>query len=167
MDDDFAITLELFLFASNIKKQICGILDSFLSFLGKYEERKVHNMLSLMLDSQFKNPCLLSSFVGCKQGISIRKDCDLKSLQPMFLKCYHHLHHMKNYDVECIKHKSYEDNIFDIFEMIVSTSEPMTKLVNREFLIFRRFQMDSNAIYNGGTNMGLCSPLLVFLLDKH
>jgi len=74
MDDDFAITLELFLFASNIKKQICGILDSFLSFLGKYEERKVHNMLSLMSYSQFKNFCLVSSFVGCKQGISIIKE---------------------------------------------------------------------------------------------
>jgi hypothetical protein len=51
MDDDFAITLELFWFASNIKKEVCGILDSFLSFLKKYEERKFHNMLSLMLDS--------------------------------------------------------------------------------------------------------------------
>jgi len=146
MDDDFAITLELFLFASNIKKQICGILDSFLSFLGKYEERKVHNMLSLMSYSQFKNFCLVSSFVGCKQGISIIKECDLKSLQPMFLKCYHHLHHVKNYDVESIEHRSYEDNILDIFETIVSTSEPVTKLVNREFLIFRRFQMDPKKI---------------------
>jgi len=28
-------------------------------------------MLSLMLDSRFKNLCLVSSFVGWKQGISI------------------------------------------------------------------------------------------------
>jgi hypothetical protein len=64
----------------------------------------------------------------------------------MFLKCYHHLHHVKNYDVESIEHRSYEDNILDIFETIVSTSEPVTKLVNREFLIFRRFQMDPKKI---------------------
>jgi hypothetical protein len=33
-----------------------------------------------------------------------------------------------------------------IFEMIANTSEPMTKLVNREFLIFRRFQVDPKEI---------------------
>jgi sialic acid synthase SpsE len=32
---------------------------------------------------------------------------------------------VKNYDVESIKHNSYENNNLDIFEMIVSTSEPM------------------------------------------
>ncbi len=72
MVDDFAITLELLLFAYK-KKEVCGILDSFLSFLRKYEERKVHNMLSLMLDSRFKNLCLVSSFVGCKQGKYCRR----------------------------------------------------------------------------------------------
>jgi hypothetical protein len=32
IDDDFGIAFELFLFASNIKKKVCGVLDSFLSF---------------------------------------------------------------------------------------------------------------------------------------
>ncbi len=76
MDDDFAIILEFFLFASNIKKEVSSILDSFLSFLRKYEEKKVHNMLSLMLDSWIKNLCLVFSFVGCKQGISIVEECE-------------------------------------------------------------------------------------------
>jgi hypothetical protein len=40
MDDDFAIILELSLFDSNIKKEVCGVFDSFLSFIKKYEERK-------------------------------------------------------------------------------------------------------------------------------
>jgi hypothetical protein len=30
----------------------------------------------------------------------------------------------------------------DIFEMTTSTSYPTTKLVNRELLIFKRYQMD-------------------------
>ncbi len=51
MDDDFAITLELSLFTSNMKKEVCGVFNSFLSFLNKYEEIIAHNMLSLMLDS--------------------------------------------------------------------------------------------------------------------
>jgi hypothetical protein len=53
MDNDFTTILDLFLFTSNIKKEVCGVLDSFLSFLKNYEERKAHNMLSLMLDTQF------------------------------------------------------------------------------------------------------------------
>jgi hypothetical protein len=36
MDNDFAIILELSLFISNIKKKVCGVFDSFLSFLRKY-----------------------------------------------------------------------------------------------------------------------------------
>jgi len=60
----------------------------------------------------------------------------------MLLKCYHHLHHVVDCDVEFTKHKSYENNNLDIFEMITSSSEPITKLVNRELLIFRRFQVD-------------------------
>jgi hypothetical protein len=38
MNDDFAIILELSLFISNIKKEVC-VLDSFLSFLRKYEKK--------------------------------------------------------------------------------------------------------------------------------
>jgi hypothetical protein len=66
IDDDFGIPFELSLFVSNIRKEVCGVWDSFLSFLRKFEKRKVHNMLSLMLDPRFKNLCLVSSFVGRK-----------------------------------------------------------------------------------------------------
>jgi len=146
LDDDFAIILELSLFAFNIKKEVCGVLDSFLSFLKNYEEKKAHNMLSLMLDTQFKSLRLVSSFVGREQGISIVQEYDQKFSQPMFLKCYHHLHPVENYDIESTKHRSYEDNNLDIFEMIASISEPMVELVNKELLIFRRFQVDPKEI---------------------
>jgi hypothetical protein len=80
MDNDFAIILEFFLFASNIKKEVCGVLNSFLSFLRKYEERKVHNMLLLMLDPWVKNLPLVSSFVGCEQNIFIVEEYVQKTL---------------------------------------------------------------------------------------
>jgi hypothetical protein len=80
MDDDFAIILELSLFISNIKKEVCGVLDSFLSFLRKYEKRKAHNMFSLMLDPRLKSLCLIFSYVGREQGISIVEEYDWKSL---------------------------------------------------------------------------------------
>jgi hypothetical protein len=41
MNDDSTITFKLFLFTSNIKKEVCSVLDSFLSFLKNYEKRKV------------------------------------------------------------------------------------------------------------------------------
>ncbi len=75
-----------------------------------------------MLDPRLKNLHLISSFVGREQGISTVEEYDRKSLQLMLLKCYHHLHPMKNYDVESTKHKSYEDSSLDIFQMTASTT---------------------------------------------
>jgi hypothetical protein len=45
------------------------------------------------------------------------------------------------------------------FEMTTSINEPMKKLVNKELLIFKRFQVDAKDIkcpFNGGKNMNLC-----------
>jgi hypothetical protein len=62
IDDDSRIAFELFLFASNIKREACGVLDSFLSFLKKFEKIKTHNKLSFMLNPRIKNLHLVSSF---------------------------------------------------------------------------------------------------------
>ncbi len=48
--------LELFLLTSNMKMRFWGCFESFLSFLRKYDLRKTHNILSLMLrDPSLKN----------------------------------------------------------------------------------------------------------------
>jgi hypothetical protein len=64
MEEDFGVALEFICLASNIRKEVCGVLDNFLSFLKKIGERKTHNMLALVLDPRFKNLCLMSSFIG-------------------------------------------------------------------------------------------------------
>jgi hypothetical protein len=64
MEDEYGLTNELALLPSNIKNQVYGVLDFFLSFLMKYEEKKAHNMISLMLDPKLKTLCIISSFVG-------------------------------------------------------------------------------------------------------
>jgi hypothetical protein len=69
-----------------------------------------------------------------------------KPLQPMLLKCYHHLHHVVDCDVEFTKHKSNENNNLDVFEMITNSSEPITKLINKELVIFKRFQVNIKEI---------------------
>ncbi len=40
MEDDMVMILELSMLAFNIIKQICDVLDGFLSFLTKYEKKK-------------------------------------------------------------------------------------------------------------------------------
>jgi hypothetical protein len=39
MDDDMALALELSTLASDVRKQVCNVLDFFLSFLMKYGKR--------------------------------------------------------------------------------------------------------------------------------
>jgi hypothetical protein len=60
----------------------------------------------------------------------------------MFLKCYYHLHPLVEFERGVVDHKVEEDKSLDIFEMTTNTSEPTTKLVNRELLIFRHHQVD-------------------------
>jgi len=76
-------------------------LDSFITFLKKYEERKAHNMFSLMLDPRFKTFCIVFSLIGREQGKAIVEKYDTKSLFPMFLKCYYHLHPLVKLDKGC------------------------------------------------------------------
>jgi hypothetical protein len=53
MEDESSLAKALALLASNIRKEVCGVLYSFFSFLKKYEKNKAHNMVSLMLDLRF------------------------------------------------------------------------------------------------------------------
>ncbi len=80
----------MIMFGFQHKKEVVWVLDSFLSFLKKHEERKAHNMFSLMLVPKFKTLCLVFSFIGREQGRAIVEKYDRKSLFPMLLKCYYH-----------------------------------------------------------------------------
>jgi len=71
MEEDFSVAFELICLASNIRKEVCGVLNSFLSFLKKFNKRKTHNMLVLMLDTRLKSFRLVSSFIGRDQGVAI------------------------------------------------------------------------------------------------
>jgi hypothetical protein len=59
------------MFGLQHKKGSYSCFGLFLYFLKKYEERKAHNMLSLMLDPRFKTLPLMSSFIGCEQSKAI------------------------------------------------------------------------------------------------
>ncbi len=45
VEDESSFANELTLLASNIRKEVCVVLNCFLSFLKKYEKKKAHNMV--------------------------------------------------------------------------------------------------------------------------
>jgi hypothetical protein len=59
----------------------------------------------------------------------------------MFFKCHYHLHVFVKFEKGVVDQRVEKDNL-DIFEMTGSTSEPTTKSINRELLIFRHYQVN-------------------------
>jgi myosin-crossreactive antigen len=108
MEDDSIIFDELFLLASNIRREGINVLDSFLSFLKKYENKKAHNMISLMLDPKFKSLGIISSFVGKERGVVFVEEYDRKSLYPMLVKCHEHLHPLVKLNTNCVDRYIFE-----------------------------------------------------------
>jgi hypothetical protein len=89
----------LSLLAFNIKKEVCGISNGFLSFFNKYEKDKSHNMLSLTLRPRLQNLLLVSSIIGQEHGVSIVEGYEKQSMFPMLLKCHQILHPMVEFGV--------------------------------------------------------------------
>jgi hypothetical protein len=110
MENDSIIFNELSLMASNIRREVINVLDSFFSFLKKYENRKTHNMISLMLDPKFKNLHIVSSFVGREQGVAVVEEYDKKTLYPMLMKCHEHLHPLVRLNKNCAKQNTFEQD---------------------------------------------------------
>jgi hypothetical protein len=77
------MALELICLAFNIKKNVCGVLNSFLSSLKKFDERKTHSILAFMLDPRFKSLRLMSFFIGHDQQVAVVGQNDAMSLYPM------------------------------------------------------------------------------------
>ncbi len=94
LDDEIGgyLDVELIKLTINIKRQVILVLDPFLCFLQKFEPKKTHNMLCLMLDPRYKNLHLISSFIGCDISKLIVNEYDENSLFSMLLKCYEHSH---------------------------------------------------------------------------
>jgi hypothetical protein len=93
------------------------------------------------LDPRFKILYLVSSLIGREQGKAIVEEYDQKTLFFMFLKCYYHLHPLVESKRGVVDERVEEDMSLNIFQMTTNTSEPTMELVNRELLIFKRYQV--------------------------
>jgi hypothetical protein len=96
-----------------------------------------------MLDARFKSLCLVFSFVDREERASIVDKYGRRTLYPMLLNCYHHLHPMIK-SIGCVDQTCDEDFSLDIFHQTAFTSEPSKELVTRELLIFKCCQIDPN-----------------------
>jgi len=74
IDNNFVVALELSLVASIVRRELCEILNGFLSFFQK--KKKPHNMLSLMLYPRFKSLRLVSSLIAQEHHVSIVEEYD-------------------------------------------------------------------------------------------
>jgi hypothetical protein len=86
-------------------------------------------MLTLMLYPKFKSVKLIFSFVGREDEMSIDQKYDRKSLFPMLLKLYRHLHPLFEVESSYV-YKIDEYNNLDIFEVVVNINELAKELVN-------------------------------------
>jgi hypothetical protein len=125
--NNFDLIIKLDFWKKNIKKEVIRVIDFFLSFLTWYDERGVHNMIALMLDPRFKSLKLNFSFMK----VAITKEHDRKSLFPMLLRSYYHLHPLLT---KLMK--------FHTFWRWYLT--PVN--VQKSLLIFHRYEMDAKGI---------------------
>ncbi len=92
----------------------------------------------LILDTRFKNLRLVFSFIGLEQSKTIVEKYDRKTLYPMLLKCYHHLHMLSKNTV--VDQCADENCNLDIFELIINTNELAKELVNKELFVLGGFK---------------------------
>jgi hypothetical protein len=148
MDDDLGISFKLASFALNIKFEVFWILDSFLSFMRTYNEKKAHNMLALMFDLRFKSLHLVSSYVSKEQGVSIIKEYDRRALYPMLIKSYNHLHPIVDGGFSFVDQDADQNYGLDIFQMTSSRMKTMKEIIPKGLLDVRRFHVDLKEIKN-------------------
>ncbi len=103
-------------------------------------------MLCLMLDFKFRNLHIISSFIGYEEKVNIVEEYDRRSLYLMLLNCYHYLHPMTEFEVGCANQIANASSNLDILKQTPSTNELATKLVTKELLIFKCYQVDLKEI---------------------
>jgi hypothetical protein len=69
-----------------------------------------------MLELKFKSLCLMSSFIGHDQGVTIVEQYNMISLYVMFMKCYYHLHPSIKYNNGFANQRIDDDNNLDFFK---------------------------------------------------
>lgn len=103
----------------------------------RYDERKIHIMLGLMVGPTFKSLKSIFLFISWEHGVAIGKKYDQNYLFFMLLKFYHHLHPFSRLKVFFLK--SMKLRAWTFFEMMANTNKLAKEFVNKKLLIFCRY----------------------------
>jgi hypothetical protein len=95
-----------------------------------------------MLDLMFKNLHFVSSYVGKNQGVFIVEWYDRRTLYPMLIKSYNHLHLVGDVDSTFTNQDVDKDYGLNIFQMTSNNIEIVKEIITRELLDFKRFHVD-------------------------
>jgi hypothetical protein len=101
-----------------------------------------------MLDLMFKNLHFVSSYVGKNQGVFIVEWYDRRTLYPMLIKSYNHLHLVGDVDSTFTNQDVDKDYGLNIFQMTSNNIEIVKEIITRELLDFKRFHVDMKDIKN-------------------
>jgi len=120
INDNYGVVLKLSLLAFNKKKRFLKVLESFISFLKKYDAKKPI-ICFFMLNLRFKSLCFISSYI-VYEGVAIVEKYDNRSLHPMFIKCHDHLHLVLKSKVDCANPTIEENHSLDILKQTTNTN---------------------------------------------
>ncbi len=71
-----------------MQKHVIQVLESFLSFMFCFQSRKAHNMLTMMLDPQYKGLGLAIQNVGMERAFQTTSEYDKATLFPLLVCAY-------------------------------------------------------------------------------
>jgi hypothetical protein len=120
INDNYGVVLKLSLLAFNKKKRFLKVLESFISFIKKYDAKKPI-ICFFMLNLRFKSLCFISSYI-VYEGVAIVEKYDNRSLHPMFIKCHDHLHLVLKSKVDCANPTIEKIHSLDILKQTTNTN---------------------------------------------
>lgn len=71
-----------------VSMKFLEVLQPFLSFWDGFENKKVHNMLDLMLDLRVKSLQFVISYIGHERTFTLVTQYDVGLLLPLLIQCY-------------------------------------------------------------------------------
>jgi hypothetical protein len=137
MEEESIVILELGFLASNSKKEGLWCFIFYFNFKESMKKRRFTKCF-FMLDPRFKNLHLVFSFIGLEKGKAIVEEYDKKNFVAHIINMWS--------EIATIDQNVDEDCNLDTFEIITSISDPAKELVDKELLIFTKFQVDAKDI---------------------
>ena len=140
---------KLELLYSRIAKATVAVLKPFLAFASQFNKEKVHNMLAIMLDPQYKGLQSISKFVGSATVAKVLvSQYNKEILLPLLVKVFHHRNSATSAKSTAAgDHFDDEVDEFCVFGGVFFTLEEVVKgLLLKELSLFCTLVIDADEL---------------------